>query len=144
MCLDPLFNLQIPRSKPSKIVIRPSKGTFVTGIAKQYNPKYPELLEGVLPQGEFNTMMTNINDMLETYFPCTFCWVFGYLCCIPTLGLSLCGPAVCVNDAEDSLRTMLARMNRNTLWKKKGLHISLVKKCGTSWLELEYFSVDSV
>lgn len=125
MCFDCVFNLQIPNSKPTKIIIRPSQGTFVTGIAKRYCDQYPDGLEGTLSQAEFKKMMENVNDMLETYFPCMLCWAFGYLCCIPTLGLSLCGPAVCVNDAEDSLRTMLARMNRSSLWKNKGLHIAL-------------------
>ena len=81
-------------------------------------------------------MMESINDMLYTYFPCPFCWCFGYLFCLPTLGLSLCAPAICVSDAEDQLRTLIKRYNRQKL-ERNGLHLELRKKCGTSWLEFE-------
>ena len=87
--------------------------------------------------------MEQINDMLFTYFPCAMCWGFGYLCCPFTLGLSLCCPAICVRDAEQNLRDMITRMNRQKL-NKIGLSLSLQKHCGTSWLQVDLTPKDSV
>ncbi len=87
-------------------------------------------------------MMESINDMLFTYFPCCFCWTFGYLCCLPTLGLSFCGPAICVNDAEENLRHMIWTMNKKKL-TTIGLNLSLHKQCSTSWLQIEIINIDS-
>ena len=100
MC-DCLFNTQIPKSSESRIIIRPSAGTFINGIAKAYDSEYPPQLKGHLTEMEFRVTMENINDMLFTYFPCLLCWTLGYLCCPFTLGLSLCCPAICVTDAEE-------------------------------------------
>lgn len=135
MC-DCIFNTQIPTSEPTRVIIRPSAGTFVTGIAKQYSEVYPFALDGYVTEREYNTIMQSINDMLFTYFPCPLCWCFGYICCIPTLGLSLCCPAICVNDAESNLRNMINRINRQKL-EYKNIKLVLRKQCSTSWLEFE-------
>ena len=79
-------------------------------------------------------MMEQINDILMNYFPCPLAWCFGYLCCPFTLGLSLLCPAVCVNDAEEELRTLVARWNRKKL-ADKNITLVFQKRCGTSWLE---------
>lgn len=86
---------------------------------------------------DYREMITKINDMLYTYFPCPLCWCFGYLCCIPTLGLSMCCPYICVNDAEDELKNLIRRYNRIKL-NPKNLHLSLRKKCSTSWLQIDF------
>ena len=134
MC-DCIFNAAIPSSTPTKIVIRPSAATFVTGLAKAYDETYPEQLRPYLSQREFSQMMEAINDALLTYFPCCLCWTIGYLCCLPTLGLSLCCPAICISDAEQSLRDMIAGFNRKKL-KSKNLEMSLKFGFSTSWLEI--------
>ena len=136
MCFDWIFNYQIPASSPQRVVIRPSAGTFVTGIAKQYSENYPQELSGYLNEREFNTLMNSINDMLYTYFPCPLCWCFGYLFSLPTLGLSLLCPYICVNDAEGNLKTMITRINRQKL-EQKNIKLTLRTKCSTSWLEFE-------
>ena len=51
MCFDYCFNRQIPRDNlldQSRVIIRPSAGTFITGIAKQYSDTYPPQLTGYL------------------------------------------------------------------------------------------------
>ena len=37
MCFDWLFNMQIPDSTDRVHVVRPSAGTFVTGLARAYD-----------------------------------------------------------------------------------------------------------
>ena len=136
MCFDFLFNQQVPTSTATKVVMGPSAGTFITGIAKQYKDEYPWQLEGHITRRDWDTMMEMVNDMLFTYFPCPLCWCIGYLFCLPTLGLSLCMPAICVRDAETNLKAIITRFNRQKL-EQKGIHFSLRKKCGTSWLQLD-------
>lgn len=135
MC-DCFFNSQIPNTTETRVIIRPSSGTFVNGIAKSYDDNFPSQLKGHITEHEFKVMMENINDMLYTYFPCLLCWTCGYLCCPFTLGLSLCCPLICVRDAEENLRVMIFSINRKKL-ETKDLKLSLQKQCGTSWLELK-------
>ena len=40
MCLDWLFNMQIPESTDKVVVIRPSGKTFVTGLASCFDEEY--------------------------------------------------------------------------------------------------------
>ncbi len=134
MC-DSLCNKQIPKSSNTIIVIRPSRSTFVTGLARQYCDKFPAELKGVLSQKDFEIIMEQINDTLFVYFPCTLCWGFGYLCCPFTLGLSLCCPAICVSDAQKHVKQVIARINRVKL-QPLGIKMSLKKGCMTSWLEI--------
>ena len=64
---------------------------------------------------EYIDIMERINNTLENYFPCPLCWCFGYVMAIFTLGLSLCLPAICVNDAETNVRQFIAACNRKRL-----------------------------
>ena len=118
MC-DWIFNSQIPDSSSNIVVVRPIAKTFVTGLASAYDEEYDyQRLERHIERGEYQKMMEQINDILINYFPCALAWCFGYLCCPFTLGLSLCCPAVCVNDAEEEVRTLIARWNRKKLAEK--------------------------
>ena len=134
MC-DWLFNLQIPDSTEQVIILRPVRKTFITGLASHYDEEYPEELKGRLSRLEFTQMMEPLNDQLGNQFPCGACWVTGYLCCICTLGTSLLCPAQCVNDAEEFARNGIERQNRKLL-RERGIEMALVKRCGTSWIEL--------
>ena len=46
MCFDWLFNMQIPKSTDRVHVVRPSAGTFVTGIARAYDESYDAIKLG--------------------------------------------------------------------------------------------------
>ena len=136
MCLDWLFNMQIPESSDTVVIIRPNAKTFITGLASAYDETYDrERLSPYMTQHEFTKMIEGFNDQLAMLFPCGFCWCLGYVCCPVTLGLSLFCPRTCVNDAEHFLVTSIRRHNRNFLGSK-GIEMALVKQCGTSWLEL--------
>ena len=136
MCLDWLFNAQIPDSTDTVHIVRPSAKTFVTGIATAYdeNSYDHEKISPYLSQREYVDVIERINDTLLSYFPCPLAWYCGYLCSLFTLGLSLLCPLICVRDAEENVRTYLRRVNKKLL-KNKNMEVRLVKKCGTSWLE---------
>ena len=102
MCLDWLFNMQIPESSPRCVVIRPSVKTFVNGMAAAYSEDYDEeLFKGHLTEFEFTKIMEKLNDQIGDQFPCAFCQIIGYVCCPMTLGASFLLPGQCVNDAEE-------------------------------------------
>ena len=128
--------MRIPPSTLSTVILPPASSTFITGLAKQYDDTYPELLRPHLLPSQFSEMITELNDELFVYFPCTLCYTLGYVCCLPTLGLSLCCTGHCVREAEHILRDLIEMWNRKLL-NSKGLEMRLVKHCGTSWLEIE-------
>ena len=78
--------------------------------------------------------MESINDALFNYFPCPMCLFCGYFLAIPTLGLSLLMPNVCIRDAEAEVRRQIEKANKKKL-NDRGMELALRKKCGTSWLE---------
>ena len=136
MCFDWLFNMQIPDPTDRVHIVRPSAGTFCTGLARAYDETYDAVVLGkYISKGEYTSIVSRINDTLENYFPCPLCWCFGYFMAIFTLGLSLLCPMICVNDAETNVRQFIASCNRKKL-NNKNLTLVLRKKCGTSWLEL--------
>eukprot|EP00354_Favella_ehrenbergii_P007443 CAMPEP_0170469304 /NCGR_PEP_ID=MMETSP0123-20130129/12174_1 /TAXON_ID=182087 /ORGANISM="Favella ehrenbergii, Strain Fehren 1" /LENGTH=143 /DNA_ID=CAMNT_0010736119 /DNA_START=9 /DNA_END=440 /DNA_ORIENTATION=+ len=135
MCLDWLFNMQIPESTDSIVVIRPSAKTFVNGIASTYDEEYDARLKGRVSEFEFTDMIEKLNDQLSSMFPCNLCWVLGYVLCPFSLGLSLLIPYQCIKDAEESLLHRINRNNRKLLLSR-GVEMVLVKRRGTSWIEL--------
>ena len=63
MCLDWLFNMQVPESGEDVVIIRPSGKTFVTGLASSYDEDFDaEMLKGRLTMHEFTEMMEKLND----------------------------------------------------------------------------------
>ena len=100
MCLDWLFNMQIPESTEHVIVVRPTGKTFITGLAQSYSEDYDQkVFEDYLTKQEYTRIMESINDVLFNFFPCPMCLFCGYLLALPTLGLSFLMPNVCISDA---------------------------------------------
>jgi hypothetical protein len=69
-------------------------------------------------------------------WPCCYCFSFGYLFSVCTLGMSFCAPHLCISEAKHTLDKSLLRANEYIL-NKKGLHISYHSKCSTSWLQID-------
>jgi len=102
MCFDCIFNQQIPCSNSVFIVAAPASKTWVNGLARTYSEQYDAArLSQHISEKEYVQIMERINDLLINYFPCPLAWWCGYICCIFTLGLSLCCPLICINDAEE-------------------------------------------
>ena len=81
--------------------------------------------KGHLTHKEFYTIMDKINDTVFHYGPCGFCWCIGYMCCPITLGLSLCLPAKCIDDAEEFVRIDIRRFNNK--FSERGVRLYLRK-----------------
>ena len=136
MCCDWLFNLQIPESTSRVVVLRPASKTFINGMASVYEEDYDQdFLADFMTMHEFSSMMEKLNDSFSTQFPCAFCWAMGYICCPFTLGISLLCPYQCIKDAEETCRNSILRQNRQWL-RDRGLEMALVRKRGTSWIEI--------
>jgi hypothetical protein len=49
---------------------------------------------------EYTAAINQINNTLDDYWPCDFCFYCGYFCCPCTLGLSLFCPNLCISDVS--------------------------------------------
>ena len=134
--MDCLFNHSIPESTNSIIIIKPIGQTFINGLSSSYDESYPEELKPYIEENIYKKIIIDINETLINYWPCFCARAIGYFCCLCSLGLSLCMPNVCIKDAEETLQRQMDQYN-NSLLMTKGLSITLVKKCSTSWLEIK-------
>jgi hypothetical protein len=103
---------------------------------------------------EFTAAINQINNTLDDYWPCDFCFYCGYGCCLCTLGLSLFCPNLCISDvsehnkdhaffisvfqAEGYARKQIARLNDRVCFKRAGIIWDLKKSWGNSWVEISY------
>jgi hypothetical protein len=79
------------------------------------------------------------DSAIQSYWPCSACYIFGCLCAPLTLGLSLCVPNMCITEAERAGVRSLQQFCLRRQHYDRQLQIRLVKswKC-TSWLELSF------
>lgn len=69
-------------------------------------------------------------------WPCGFCLLFGYGLSPCTLGLSLFCPFCFIWEATSELVKNINEANQMKL-NTKGLHMSLQRRCCTSWLQID-------
>ena len=63
MCLDWLFNMQIPASTSNRVIIRPAAKTFITGLASAYDEEFDfDFLSPHMTRLEFTQMIERMND----------------------------------------------------------------------------------
>ena len=135
--MDCLFNLQIPRSTETCVVIRPTGKTFITGVASSYGALYDKKVLGpYMDEKEFDYIVAHMNDTIHAYWPCSLSIWIGYILSPVTLGFSFMLPNLCIKDAKQALISACARQNRLRL-EEKGLHIEYIQGFSTSWLELK-------
>ncbi len=132
--MDCVFNLAIPKSTKEHVIIRPSGKTFITGIASSYSMTYPkEFLSGILSETDYQNVISDINESIMSFWPCCYCFSFGYGCALCTLGLSFIAPYICISDAKDYLLARVQHWNRTYL-AQKGITLSIKFACSTSWV----------
>jgi hypothetical protein len=133
--INKFFNYFTPKSRPGRVIF-PSTGSvyIISRISNRYHSEFPDELAGKLSESQFLTMMFEINEVLEVYWPCTLCWMFSHLMIILTFGLSLLIPLICISQLETELKDLINYNNRELA--KKGLIMELKKKYFSSWLEI--------
>jgi hypothetical protein len=134
--MDCLFNTQIPKSSDKKIILRPTSKTFISGLASSYDTNFPEQLKGYISEREYSYMINRIVDELTMMWPCCFCFTYGYMMSLCTLGLSFLFPNCCIQEAKIKLLECINDMNKTVL-NKRNLDMSYHQKCSTSWLQIE-------
>ena len=139
--MDWLFSIQIPSSSKSRLVIRPWGKTFISGIASSYRTdQYDQNILGKhITEEEFGILMKDMNRVLGTYWPCSFCVWFGYVFAPFTFGGSFYAPNLCVQEAKSGLIAAIERQNRLKL-REKSLCLTYVQGFSMSWLELKIIS----
>jgi hypothetical protein len=101
-----------------KVKLYPTSVRFINGLASSYEDDWPFQLEGQVSDDlsshcmlmlalfmqikieEYTAAINQINNTLDDYWPCDFCFYCGYFCCPCTLGLSLFCPNLCISDVS--------------------------------------------
>ena len=152
--MDYIFNKQIPRNNSTRIIFRPIGKTFVNGLAPGYkhilSPSEKQRISQFIAPDKVEDAIYFINEEVIGFWPCPLCFFCGYGCALCTVGKSIVMykyryvgtsflfPMVCMKDAEEALRNVLARYNRDTFLPHK-LKLTFQKKCSTSWVILCLF-----
>jgi hypothetical protein len=134
--MDCIFNKFIPLTDEQKIILRPTSKTFINGMAPSYDTTYPEELRDYISEREYSYMINKIIDELTMMWPCCFCFTFGYMFCLCTIGLSFLLPNCCISEAKIRLQDSIKEANESIL-KNKNLQLSYHQKCSTSWLQID-------
>lgn len=132
--MDWCFNKCIPKSTQSRVILKPTSKTWVNGLASSYDNKYPQLLIGKLDEKDFAQSIEAINSTLFNYWPCLFCFTFGYCFCLCTFGLSFCPGCCCVSEAKQQLKRVIYHINQR--YEEKPIEWKYISKCSTSWIEI--------
>jgi len=140
--MECVFNHYVPSSTKSLIIIKPIGQTFINGLSSSYDETFPRELQPYIDENQYKKCIMDLNETLINYWPCFCARALGYFCCMCTMGLSFLMPNICISDAEESFTRQLEQYN-HTLFKSKGLEVKLVKKCSTSWLEVNILDLKS-
>lgn len=118
----------------------PSTGfTFVSGISSSYDETYYHpALKDIVTQREITEVISGLNEGLESFWPCSPCYWFGYGCMICTVGLSLCCPAFCISAAENEGNRLLDDFNNRPVFYDRNIRFTLKKTCCSSFVELSF------
>ena len=121
------------------IKLSPIGQRAINGVYSSYDSNFPPELEGIVPKVLYEKDMERFNHRLTDYWPCPFCFGFGYFCCLCTLGMSFYCPSVCVASAEKfAVEYFDQQANHRREYYDSQLKFRLVRQCCTSWVEVSY------
>ncbi|EWM21448.1 Golgin subfamily A member 7/ERF4 [Nannochloropsis gaditana] len=135
-----------PRRAPPESLARPRKEVallratglrFINGVSSSYDTTFPPVLENVLSESAFIEAIGRLNNVLAMYWPCTACFLCGYVFSPVTLGLSLACPRICVGEAEKHGQQELEQLNHSHLFRSLGMVWGLRKSLLQSWIVIE-------
>jgi hypothetical protein len=142
--MDCIFNSYIPKPRSNEIIYKPSSKTFINGLASSYDFYYDHSLIGpFMKEAHFNYLTNCLNEELYRNWPCTICFLCGYICSPCTLGLSFFCPYSCIKLAKENFINKLEHYNSQH-FLPKGLSLSYQQKCSTSWVLLTIKSNNSL
>ena len=88
-----------------------------------------------MKEAHFNYLTNCLNEEIYRSWPCTLCFICGYLCSPCTLGISLCCPYSCIKPAKESFLNKIEYYNSQH-FVPRGILLSYHQKCSTSWVKL--------
>jgi hypothetical protein len=136
----------IARLAPPESLARPRKEValqgatglrFINGVSSSYDTTFPPALAGVMNEADFVEAVGRVNNVLVMYWPCTMCFVCGYVLSPVTLGLSFGCPNLCIQEAENYARRELEYLNHSETFRNAGMVWGLRKAFLQSWLVIE-------
>ncbi|KRW99544.1 hypothetical protein PPERSA_02402 [Pseudocohnilembus persalinus] len=122
----------------SSIKLNANGKLYINGFSSSYDDTYPQQLKGILNQRQFQKIMDELNSVIQSYWSCGLCHYFGWLCSVPTVGLSFLCPKLCQQQAEEMAVEKISEFNDIVLGEY-GIQMRLVKKFLTSYIEIYSF-----
>jgi hypothetical protein len=133
------FNASLLDDGRRVIKLSPIGQRAINGVYSSYNPNFPAALEGIVPKQLYEKDMERFNHRMTDYWPCPFCFGFGYFCCLCTLGMSFYCPSMCVASAEKfAVEYFDQQANNRREYFDSQLKFRLVRQCCASWVEVSY------
>ncbi len=85
--MDYLCNKYVPNSSTRRVILGPTSKTFINGLAASYDKSFSPYLKGYITENEYYYAMDRIECDLSSYWPCCFCFSYGYIFCLCTVGM---------------------------------------------------------
>lgn len=129
---------QSDKTQLKEVALLPAVGLrLIHSVSSSYDTTFPPALEGVLSPEDFQEAIDRVNNVLVMYWPCTGCFLCGYLLSPCTLGLSFGCPNICVEEAEKYALRELEYINRTPVFRAKGMVWKLRKTWLQSWIVIQ-------
>ena len=133
--LAPPESLARPRKEAA--LLRATGLRFINGVSSNYDTTFPSALAGVMRESDFVEAVGRVNNVLVMYWPCTACFLCGYVLSPVTLGLSFGCPNLCIEEAERYARRELEYLNHSQAFRDAGMVWGLRKSFLQSWIVIE-------
>lgn len=111
---------------------------FVNGYSSRYSDEYDASLSGVVSESELKDIIWRLNDTIISYWPCTTCYVCGFVMTPCTLGASLLLPNYCAAQSEQQANKMLRNVSLRAKFYDRSISFRIVKTCCDSYVEIRY------
>ena len=110
-------------------IAQPDGLLFVGGLANSYCVEYSNEInfENVITEAELKQIIRAFNDQIQSYWPCTACYVFGIGAACCTLGISLFVPNMCISEAEKAGKKCLHTYSLKREYYDSKIQFALVK-----------------
>jgi hypothetical protein len=119
----------------------PDGQLFVGGISSSYLMEYPEdiPIDDVVSEVELKRVIKSFNDSIQSFWPCSPCYLFGCFLAPFTLGVSLCVPNYCISEAEKAGRRCLEQHSLKASFYDRKIKVELIKTWNcNSYIELSF------
>ncbi len=120
------------------VKLRSDGQRFINGVSSSYENVYHEELSGIITESELTDIIKRLNETIQSFWPCTACYVFGFVCSPFTLGTSLFCPHYCISQSDEHAQRMLEQISLKAKYYDRKITFRIVKQCCNSYVEISF------